>query len=85
MFENQRPEIEYPCHWSYRIVGTSADSIRALVITVASESEHKLEPSNVSSGGKYVSFKLTLLVRDEAHRHEVFRTLAADDSVRHVL
>jgi putative lipoic acid-binding regulatory protein len=85
MFENQRPEIEYPCHWSYRIVGTCTDSIRALVVIVAGESEHALEPSNVSSTGKYVSFKLTLLVRDEAHRHEVFQMLAADDSVRQVL
>ena len=85
MFENQRPEIEYPCHWSYRIVGTCADTIRALVVTVAGDAEHALEPSNRSSTGKYVSFKLTLFVRDEAHRHEVFHTLSADDSVRHVL
>lgn len=85
MFEGQSPEIEYPCRWSYRIVGTCADSIRARVVEVAGEIEFELEPSKASSSGKYVSFQLTLLVRDETHRHEVFHALAADESVRFVL
>ncbi len=85
MFEGQSPEIDYPCRWSYRIIGTCADSIRSLVVTVAGDDAHDLEPSRASSSGKYVSFKLTLLVRDEAHRHEIFHALAVHETVRHVL
>ncbi|MDJ0523622.1 MAG: DUF493 domain-containing protein [Planctomycetota bacterium] len=85
MFEGQSPEIEYPCDWSYRIVGTSEERIRALVARLAGDSRHELKPSRASSSGRYVSFHLTLLVRDEEHRVSTFHALAADESVRYVL
>jgi len=85
MFEGRRPEIVYPCRWSYRIVGTSAAAIRALVAEVAGNAAHALEPSRASASGRYVSFHLTLHVRDEDHRLEVFHALAAHASVRYVL
>ena len=85
MSAGQSPEIEYPCRWSYRIVGTCADTIRALVLDVAGDAEHELRPSRASSSGKYVSFHLEVLVRDELHRHDVFHALAAHETIRYVL
>jgi putative lipoic acid-binding regulatory protein len=85
MFEGQSPEIAYPCRWSYRIVGTSADAIRALVARLAGNALHELAPSRESASGKYVSFRFSMIVRDEAHRHEIFHALAAHETIRYVL
>ena len=85
MFEGQSPEIAYPCRWTYRIVGTSAEDIRALVTRLAGNALHELAPSRASASGKYVSFRFTLIVRDEAHRYEIFHALSADETIRYVL
>jgi putative lipoic acid-binding regulatory protein len=71
----ERPEITYPCAWTYRIVGTDADEIRALVTEVLVDRPHELRPSRESRKGNYVSLVLEVAVRDEADRDEIFRAL----------
>lgn len=79
------PEIQYPCEWGFRIIGTHEKLIRQLVGNVVGELTHSLEPSNTSAAGKYVSFHLRVEVRDEAHRNEVHAALMADEAVKIVL
>ena len=78
-------EIEYPCEWGFRIIGTHEKLIRQLVLDVLGDLAHSLEPSNTSATGKYVSLHLRVQVRDEAHRNEVHAALMADEAVKIVL
>jgi len=79
------PEIQYPCEWGFRIIGTHEKLLRQLVADVVGGLEHSLEPSNTSATGKYVALNLRVEVRDETHRNEVHAALMADEAVKMVL
>ena len=81
----RKPEITYPCRWGYRIIGTSRKAIRAAVDEVVVDAEHTLDVSNTSATGKYVSFRLEVLVRDEPHRLGIHQVLSELGCVKIVL
>ena len=71
------PAVEYPCAWTYKVVGGDEDDLRRAVkvmLTVcldkdSGERPYELGLSRTSSGGKYVSLNLTLEVRTEEERN----------------
>ena len=71
------PVVEYPCAWTYKVVGVDEDDLRRAVkvmLTVcldrdSGERPYELGLSRTSSGGKYVSLNLTLEVRSEEERN----------------
>lgn len=81
------PELEfsYPREWAYRIIGTHEKLIRQLVDDILGELPYRLDPSNASATGKYVSLHLKVEVRDEEHRNAIFGRLVADEAVKVVL
>lgn len=81
----QRPEIEYPTRWGYRVVGTSEDALRALVVEIVGGAEHEIHGVQPSSKGAYVSLRMSVTVVDEAHRDDVYRRLIEADVVKLVL
>lgn len=91
--EHEKPRIEYPCPWDFKIVGTCEESLRGavrvcLARTLSQESgarEFELGMSRTSSGGKYVSLNLNLMVINEAERNEIFASLAAHPEIRIVI
>lgn len=82
---NERPEIEYPTSWGYRVVGRSEDALRALVAEVVGAAEHEIHGVQPSSRGSYVSLRMSVTVVDEAHRDDVYRRLIEADVVKLVL
>ena len=81
----QRPKIEYPCEWEYRIVGTDQEALKKSVCDVVKGREYSLTFSNISRNGKYISLGLTTIVEDEAVRNEIFASLKAQPSVEIVI
>ena len=81
----QKPEIEYPTEWGYRIVCTSADDVKEHLQEILEDVEHELETGNESSSGKYVTLQLKLVVRDEEHRLAIYEHLGGHDAVRFVI
>ncbi|MBD3346163.1 MAG: DUF493 family protein [Chitinivibrionales bacterium] len=82
----KKPEIEYPCNWSYRIVGQDKELMRKAVDTVVEDNkEFDLINSHTSSGGKYHSLILDIQVSDERERLHIFECLKKDPSVKFVL
>ena len=78
-------EIEYPCEWRYRLIGRSAEGVRAAVEAAVGERPHRLEPGHESRGGRYVSLTLTMTVESEAARLAIYHRLSEADAVRMVL
>ena len=83
--EQDKPEIVYPASWGYRIGGTSEEEIRAHVLAFLADVEHELVLGRESSGGKYVSLNLTLLVVDEVQRLAIYEHLRTHDAIRFVI
>ncbi len=88
-----KPEIEYPCPWDYKIIGTCEDALRGavqvcLARTLNQDSgarEFELGMSRTSNGGKYVSLNLNLMVMDETERNQIFSSLAGHPEIRIVI
>ena len=78
-------EITYPREWSYRIIGTHEKLILQLVEAVMGDHPHTVGETRASAAGNYVAIKLTVEVRDQAHRDEIFGRLKADEAVKIVL
>ena len=78
-----KPAITYPCRWSYKLIGHAEAEIRLAVDRSASAQfgdslesrEPRMEQSRTSSGGRFLSFNLTLRVDDEQERLGLFNAL----------
>jgi len=81
----ERPEIDYPCPWTYILVGSDAQGLLAWIERVLSPTPHEKHLSRTSSGGKYCSVEVTVVVHDEQRRLEIFRALGSHPDVRYVL
>jgi uncharacterized protein len=79
------PEIEYPTQWGYRLIGPDPEAVQQAVLEIVGTQEHQLSSSNRSANGKYYSFALELVVRDEAYRLELFETFKAHAAIVYVL
>ena len=60
----EKPVIEYPCKWSFRVIGSDESLMRKAVGTTMGDSAYSLMVSNASKTGKYVSLNLETVVRD---------------------
>jgi len=80
-----KTEFKYPCQWSYRIIGEDEKLLRDAAASAVGNKKYKLSVSNRSSGGKYHSLNLELIVNDEAERLRIFNHLNKDPAIKFVL
>ncbi|HJL17302.1 MAG TPA: DUF493 domain-containing protein [Sandaracinaceae bacterium LLY-WYZ-13_1] len=81
-----KPRIDYPCPWEFRIIGADATAMRAAVREVLGEGErYELSPGKTSPKGRWCSLSLEMRVLNEPHRDEVHRLLREHPDVRMVL
>ncbi len=84
--ENQdRPRIEYPCEWEFKIIGENVDEILSAIETASLGLDYTVSPSNMSRHGKYCSLNLKLIVPNEVVRDLVYEKLSSSNSVRFVI
>lgn len=82
---HNRPRIEYPCEWEYKIIGENVDEILTAIEVASLGLEYTVSPSNMSRYGKYCSLNLKLIVPNEVVRDLVYEKLSSSDSVRFVI
>lgn len=83
--DGRKPDITYPCSWSYKVIGLDEGALRLAVAEVVGDCVHTLSAGNESAGGKYVSLGLEAQVADEAQRLDIFKRLAAHPAIRFVI
>ena len=83
--KQDKPQIDYPTRWGYRIVGSDEARIRDHVEQCLAGRDHELVLSRRSSGGRYISLHLSLVVRDEADRLDINDRITSHEAVRLVL
>lgn len=81
----EKPVIEYPCNWSFKVIGSDESFMRKAVETTMGDSIYSLRVSNASKTGKYVSLNLETVVRDEDHRNQIYEDLKAAPPIKMVL
>lgn len=80
-----RPEITYPCLWQYRIIGSDRAAMHQAIAATVAASAGTVTEGNVSSGGRYISLSLAVMVKTEAERLLIYQLLAGHPAVRMVL
>ncbi len=83
--EGCKPHIEYPCRWTYKVIGRSREDLRRAVAEVIGASEHTVDLSRSSAGGAYHCLNVTLTVDCEASRLDLYRRLCGHPSIQIVL
>lgn len=78
-------EIDYPCRWLYKVIGTDEASIRGAVLEVVDVSDVMIELSNTSSAGSFVSINVEVTVESHDERRSIFEALRSHAAVRMVL
>ena len=79
---NNRPEITYPCEWSYKIIGNNIDKILEAIENAVSGLKYDVTPSNISKNGNYYSLNLKLTVPNEVVRDLIYQKLDSCESVK---
>jgi len=80
-----RPEIEYPCSWTYQVVGEGEHELFAHLDVVFAGRAHEKRVTRKSSAGRYTSIEVVLVVESEAQRMEFGAAILRHTSVRVVL
>jgi putative lipoic acid-binding regulatory protein len=82
---NKKPNIEYPCDWNYKVIGTDADEMIKAIELAVDGMDYKISSSNVSSKGNYFSLNLKVFVTSEVIRDIIFSKLKDNEFVKMVL
>lgn len=72
---NEKPKIEYPTQWKYKIIFDAGDDEKAKVAQIMGDKEYSLSPSKSSKNDKYASFELSTVVDNEHERMQIFSAL----------
>jgi putative lipoic acid-binding regulatory protein len=80
-----QPIIQYPCEWSYRIIGTDEQALREAASASVEGLEHRLSVANQSQNKSYLSMNLTVVVETQAIRDRIFKLLENHAAVRLIL
>lgn len=83
--EQDRPVIEYPCRWSYKVIGEDCTLLKAGILDACAPHKVDISYSHSSSKGKYHSLNAELTVPDETTRLAIFDQLKNHPSVKFVL
>ena len=81
----KRPEIVYPCTWTWVLVGEGESVLLGHVDVVLAGVEHAKNVKRHSAQGRYTSIEVTLVVRDEEHRYALGRRFLDHPAVRIVI
>ena len=81
---NQEVKIDYPCEWSYKVIGNDKESVLNAVACIIEDREYHINDSNTSKKGKYRSFDVKVVVSDEAYRNNIYQALKGHDDIKFV-
>jgi len=79
------PEIDYPCPWGYKVIGTDMERLRSAIAEVIQERPHTVTPSNRSVTGKDHCLNVEIVVASEECRLEIYEGLRRHPAVKIVL
>ncbi|MGA7720770.1 MAG: DUF493 domain-containing protein [Ignavibacteriaceae bacterium] len=79
------PEIQFPCEWSYKIIGLDVTKILAAIEEAVLGLSYDVTPSNISKNGKYFSLNLKLELPNEAVKNLIYEKLTQNTDIKFIL
>ena len=81
----QKPEIDYPCSWLYKVIGEREKEIKEAVHQICAGKAFTFAYSHTSTGGKYHSFNVELEVENEEERVSIYNSFINHPAVKVVI
>jgi uncharacterized protein len=78
-------KIEYPCEWSYKIIGSDKKLIMETIENLLVGLEFQMNESRQSSSGKYLSLHVSIRVSSQDERERLFELFQNIPTVKIVL
>ena len=82
--ENEKPIIDYPCEWIYKIIGSNKKSVHGATAGIMQDSAYQISDSNTSKSGKYLSFNVKVMVNDGAYRNKIYQAFKEHNDIKFV-
>ena len=79
------PEIEYPCWWTYAIMGEDEEDLRLAAAEIAGKAPHRTRFSRLSARKKYASLHVEIEVASQEERDRYFQAFKSHPRIRFVL
>lgn len=83
--DNQRPEIDYPCTWVYKVIGEDRKLLEESIQLICAPNQVEITFSQQSSKGKYLSLNASLRVTSEEERLTIYALLKNHPAIKIVL
>jgi uncharacterized protein len=80
-----KPKIDYPCCWTYKVIGRDLDDLKGAIAEVIGASEHTVALSRSSKGGAYHCLNVAITVESEAARLDLYQRLCKHPAVLMVM
>ncbi len=81
----ERPELDYPCTWEYKVIGEDCNLLEEAIISACSPLGVKISYSHSSSSGKYHSLNAELEVPTEEVRLAIYERLKSSPAIKVIL
>ena len=81
----EKPSIDYPCSWLYKVIGLDEEALRRAIEIVIGDKDVLITRSNTSSSGKYCSLNVEFVVEDEETRLRYYQHLKNHAAVKVVM
>ncbi len=78
-------EINYPTRWEYTVIVLQDADSDAIIAEIFQDIDYTVQPSRISSSGKYVSVKVHAMVYSDDDRLANFAALRDHELVRFVI
>jgi putative lipoic acid-binding regulatory protein len=81
----ERPKIEYPTNWGFKLIGRDKEKLLACIKEAMGEKKHLCSLGNASRTGKFHSYNASCTVDTEEERNKIFKYFEEHDDVDMVI
>ena len=76
-----KPKIDYPCSWTYKVIGRDLGDLKRAIAEIIGEGKHTVALSRTSKGGAYHCLNVTITVESEPSRLDLYQRLCKHPAI----
>lgn len=83
--KEKKLEIEYPCAWIYKIIGSDQEDMTAAVSEIIQDRACSITLSRSSETARYHCLNVEVTVESDSHRQIIYEALKSHRAIKIVL
>jgi uncharacterized protein len=81
----EKPKIDFPCEWSYKIFGTDKNKLENAISEVLKQNPYQIVKATKSSKGNYISLTIKLIIKNQSELDDFYHKFSAQKDIKIVL